>query len=257
MRIFIIMYCCLVSALFTNGQSVAIDSLKDLVLKGTGDHIADIKTLDRLKEAFQAIGEYDSSLVYTRVGIHYVPDPSDTAFIDTTVIRHLIDLGAAYQFSKPDSAIRLSTWARDWARRIQFRRGEANACFQLAENYRVTGDIIQAIELFFESAQISKQIQDSDNEQFALAFMGIAYLDLGEYRTGLNYMNQAMAAIEKSTYVPIIPFMMSNIGEAYEKIEHVWFRTLFPGKGHNKFNTFARWIINFDFAVMRFNDIVR
>ena len=80
-----------------------------------------------------------------------------------------------------------------------------------------TGDFPQALEALFNALRISRVIKDKDMESTTLDFIGIAYVDLGEYRQGLNYLHQA-GKIPATTNAQMEGFRLSNIGHAYEKL---------------------------------------
>ena len=82
-------------------------------------------------------------------------------------------------------------------------------------------DFPQALEALFNALRISRVIKDKDMESTSLDFIGIAYVDLGEYRQGLNYLHQAEkmnGKISATTIAQMEGFRLSNIGHAYEKL---------------------------------------
>ena len=111
--------------------------------------------------------------------------------------------------------------ARDLARKLNYTQGEGIALNALGEASHTTGDFPQALEALFNALRISRVIKDNDMESTSLDFIGIAYVDLGEYRQGLNYLHQAKkmnGKISATTIAQMEGFRLSNIGHAYEKL---------------------------------------
>jgi len=122
-----------------------------------------------------------------------------------------------YRFSKPDSSIIFTKEALYLARQLKYERGESQALITLGENFRLEGDFPQALEDLFNALRISRNIGDKEMEGNSLDFIGIAYVDLGEYRQGLNYLYEAKK-IEAKLPLRMISFSLSYIGQAYEKM---------------------------------------
>jgi len=140
---------------------------------------------------------------------------------DTTEVGALINIAWFYLFINPDSSIIVAKEARDLARKLNYSSGEAIALNALGEASRTIGDFPQALEALFNALRISRVIKDPDMESYSLDFIGIAYVDLGEYRQGLNYLYQAEkmnGKISARTIAQMRGYRLSNIGHAYEKL---------------------------------------
>jgi len=218
MRVIISVAFCFLFNAYLFGQSREIDSLKDIIKKGKGDRINQMAMLRSLVDSYMYLNEFDSAVLYNRMAVYYLPQESNIATADTSAVLMMYNLGAIYQFINSDSAIILSTRALELAQHIGFKRGEANACRALGENYRLRGDYLKALELLFRGLSISREIKDKETESDCLDFMGIAYLGLGEYRVGLYLVFQGMAINQNFPFKPMYPFLLSNIGFAYEKL---------------------------------------
>ncbi|MEO8762827.1 MAG: ATP-binding protein [Ginsengibacter sp.] len=137
---------------------------------------------------------------------------------DTNEMRALLGVSGIYLFSKgADSAIIFAKEALDLARRLSFSKGEGEALNGLGEDLHTAGDFPQALEALFNALRISREIKDQDIESGSLDFIGVAYVDLGEYRKGLDYLYQAKKIAEKRP-LNWASFRLSNIGHAYEKM---------------------------------------
>ncbi|MEO6357543.1 MAG: ATP-binding protein [Ferruginibacter sp.] len=140
---------------------------------------------------------------------------------DTSLVNHISNMAYFYFFINPDSSIIMAKQARDLARDLNYPRGEGYALSALGEASHTTGDFPQALEALFNSLRISKEIKDVELESNSLDFIGIAYVDLGEYRQGLNYLYQAQKMNDKVSVTMLSGmegFRLSNIGHAYEKL---------------------------------------
>jgi signal transduction histidine kinase len=140
---------------------------------------------------------------------------------DTTEVGAIITIAWFYLFMNPDSAIIMAKEAVDLARKLNYSEGEGVALTALGEASHTTGDFPQALEALFNALRISKEIKDKEIESSSLDFIGIAYVDLGEYRQGLNYLYQAKEINDKFSLKVaklMTGFRLSNIGHAYEKL---------------------------------------
>ncbi len=140
---------------------------------------------------------------------------------DTTEVNAIITIAWFYLFMNPDSAIIMAKEAVDLARRLNYSVGEGVALNALGEASHTTGDFPQALEALFHALRIAREIKDREIESSSLDFIGIAYVDLGEYRQGLNYLYQAKEINDKFSLRGeklMKGFRLSNIGHAYEKL---------------------------------------
>src|SRR4030095_574429 len=140
---------------------------------------------------------------------------------DTNKVNLLNKLSIIYLFINPESAINFAKEGRDLARKLNYSKGEGTALNGLGEASHTVGDYPQALEALFNALRISRTTKDREMESNSLDFIGIAYVDLGEYRTGLNYLYQAK---EMNDEFPLTSnklmggYRFSNIGYAYEKL---------------------------------------
>jgi len=141
----------------------------------------------------------------------------------------LTELAANYQFFNADTAIILTRQAVDIATRNHFPKGAAAALTRLGEVYRLQGEYPQALEAHLKALSISRDTDNQSEEANTLSFAAIVYVELGEYRQGLNYLLQAERIFrqnpyEFAAYKPFSKqhayagFRLSNIGDAYQKL---------------------------------------
>jgi len=136
---------------------------------------------------------------------------------DTSRVLLLTELGGNYQFFKSDTAILLVHQAIVIAQKVAFVKGEIRALTRLGEVLRLRGEFPQALEAHLKALQLSRQTQNLEEEATTLSYAALIYVELGEYRQGLNYLFQSMKAREPYT-TDLTAFRLSNIGNAYEKL---------------------------------------
>ncbi len=145
---------------------------------------------------------------------------------DTSRVLLLTELAFNYQFFKSDTAIIITRQAIALSQKLNFPKGEIRALIRLGEVLHIRGEFPQALEAELKALQLSRKNHDSEGEAHCLSFTALIYIELGEYRQGLNYLFQAKKIYENilqqlppfgfSKQMPA--FGLSNIGDAYEKM---------------------------------------
>jgi tetratricopeptide (TPR) repeat protein len=215
----ITLICLLFSGLMLHAQTKEIDSLKLAFNLGKGVAPERRILLNQVIVALVGRLEMDSAAVYGRRFIEFLPPPSDSPReTDSITIADLCGLGAAYQFYHLDSAIGLSTRALTAARRSRSASLEAWALCTLGENYRLNGEPFKALDRLTEALRISRQIHNEQLTASLLVFIGAAYSDLEEYRLGLDHLFEGLAKKDQFAYAGLHPFLLSNIGYGYMKL---------------------------------------
>src|SRR5688572_7700751 len=136
---------------------------------------------------------------------------------DTARIRKLIDTANRYRFFKPDSCVQFAEKALQLSRLINFKKGEVEAHTSLGEFHRISGNYPESLENFFAALRISKEIGDTTSVASTQIFIGIAYLNLKEYQTALQYLFQGYS-FKEYLPVPLAGFALANIGIAYQEM---------------------------------------
>jgi signal transduction histidine kinase len=148
---------------------------------------------------------------------------------DTNRVLLLLDLASTYRFSKPDSALLLSKEALQLAQQLGFASGEIQAQNIRGETLGYLGELPQGLEAQFDALRISRRHHAKNEESNTLAFIGLIYVEMSEYRQGLNYLQQARQLnkriLEKETDKILVftsqimgSFIVSNIGYTYERM---------------------------------------
>ena len=130
--------------------------------------------------------------LFAAVGQEHVTDSIKRLLVltqqDTKRVLLLSELAGTYQFFNSDTAIVLAQQAIALAQKLQFSKGESRALTRLGEVMRVRGEFPQALEANLKGLRLSRQTNNIEEEANTLSFTAHIYIDLGEYRQGLNYL---------------------------------------------------------------------
>lgn len=214
-----ILFCWLVPGLLLCAQTKEIDSLKRAVRQGLGTVEERKIILTRLIDSLNARGEMDTAMGYSFTWLEFLPPVTDSVSeVDSATIVGLCYLGATYQFINLDSAIRISRRALQAASHSNFPTGKALALRTLGENYRLNGELFQALEKLSEALKISREIRNLELESGCLVFMGATYSSLEEYKLSLDHLFDALKLKDEFAITPMHPFVLANIGYCYMKM---------------------------------------
>ncbi|MDZ4793512.1 MAG: ATP-binding protein [Bacteroidota bacterium] len=137
---------------------------------------------------------------------------------DTAKVMQLKAQADRYRFTNPDSCLPVAQKALQLAQSLKFKKGEGEVHLTLGEYHRASGNFPEALQHFFTSLRISREIKDIAMEGSSLTFIGIAYIGLEEFRTALNYLFQANEINRNRPEVNITAFGLTNIGVAYQQL---------------------------------------
>ena len=152
---------------------------------------------------------------------------------DTNQVNQLLDQANSYYFTKPDSCLFLSSKAIELSRQLKFSKGEVAGLNMAGEALHFLSDIPQCLEMHFKALEINRSLRDKKGEARTLGFIGFAYVELGEYRQGLSYLNEGR--IYENISDPITgTFNLSNTGGAYEGMNMLDSALFFQQQALNK-----------------------
>jgi len=137
---------------------------------------------------------------------------------DTNRVMALIRLGDLYRFARPQEAVAMMQDAKDLAVKLNFKKGEIQVLNLLGESARVNGEYTKSLEIQLKALEMSKTLKNASTEANSLTYIGLTYTEIGDYRPGLNFLNQAFALHDKLNMVVNGSFDLSNIGYTYEKL---------------------------------------
>ncbi len=94
----------------------------------------------------------------------------------------------------------------------------AQELFDRATEQLNNEDVKQAIALWLEAAELSRQQGDSHGEALSLGNIGLAYEILSDYPQAVNYFEQTLAIAKKLNDRQLIAGIQGNLGNNYLRI---------------------------------------
>ena len=154
---------------------------------------------------------------------------------DTSKAKILLGLSEAYMFTNPDSCMFYGKQAAALAHKLGLTYVESNALNRAGEGLRFIGDFPSSLDIQFKALNVNRSSGTKSGEAVSLTFIGALYMELNDFRQGLNYMSQANKMYENLSvsdvnafnsnfksfpnYVSVSNmFNLSNMGDAYEKV---------------------------------------
>jgi len=135
---------------------------------------------------------------------------------DTNYVKLLTEIGSAYIFMKPDTALVYAKRALDMARDLHYTNGIMGTLTGNGELLRMLGDYPGSLKMQFEALDMYRKVKDTSSEAGTLAFIGITYMDFREYTQALQYLLQANLTYQQLPVDPMSIFILSNIGNTYD-----------------------------------------
>src|SRR5688572_1930174 len=147
---------------------------------------------------------------------------------DTNRVLLLNDLALMYRFNKPDSAVKLAQEASQLATTLNYPKGECQAFNIMGESMRFQGEFLKALGAQLQALRISRENGFKSREANSLAYVGMVYIEMKEYRQGLFYLRQAQELFDSLNIPVMSSFTLSNIGNAYRGMDlldsALWFQ---------------------------------
>ncbi len=135
---------------------------------------------------------------------------------DSNRVNLLLQTAEAFYFSKPDSCLRYSLQARSLAKELHLAVAEITALNFSGEASRFIGNYPEALILQFEALEKSRKIKYQKGEAGSLGYIGITYVEFGEYRLALQYLLPSSAISRQMPNKIRYTFELTNIGHAYD-----------------------------------------
>ena len=152
---------------------------------------------------------------------------------DTSRAMLLNELGTAYLYSKPDTALLLSQQALPLSKKAGFMKGEAASLVLMGNVFINTGNYPKALEALLQSLKKYEAVQDKEGIQMVTSNLGNIYNFQGDYRHSINYIFKSLAlskslGIQRRTAVALI-----NLGDTYEKLNMLDSAKYYTTQGYN------------------------
>lgn len=135
--------------------------------------------------------------------------------VDTNQINALNALAAEYRNSNPDTAFILTDKALTLAKKINYRKGIANALRNRAIINSLKANYSEALSNCFESLKISEEINDKTGTSKTLGNIGTIYNGQSDYPRALEYFFKSLKLKEELNDKSGIATTLGNIGIVY------------------------------------------
>src|SRR5687768_7377982 len=112
---------------------------------------------------------------------------------DTTKVNVLNALGKQFWMSQPDTSRRYTFIALDVSKKINYRKGEAEALRITAWSYHYEGDEVQAKAYVTKAISIFEQIGNEQGLAAALNNLGAISNRLGDYAEGMQALQRSLS----------------------------------------------------------------
>ena len=143
------------------------------------------------------------------------------AIQDTDKVLILAELGEAYRYSVPDSALLYAQRGLSLARQIKFPKGEVNALLSISVVMRELGNFPKALETGLLALQIAKDNHNIYEEERSLVRVANVYVASKNFPAALSYYRQAEKKLEivPNDFASVVVQVWSGI--AYEQLNRL------------------------------------
>lgn len=140
---------------------------------------------------------------------------------DTTGVELLRKLSLQVQPTKPDSALIYAQRGLELARRLSYKKGEADCMNRLGVVLWKNGKYDRALFFLLNSLKIREDINDRLGILKSLSDIGIVYSDQADNIKALSYHFKAKAVAQELHQKRLLGIILSNIGNCYIKLNKV------------------------------------
>ncbi len=137
---------------------------------------------------------------------------------DTTRVELLRKMSRQIQTRRPDSALWYARQGLLLARKIYFKKGEADCLNRMGVVLWKNGKYAQALSNIISSLKIREELNDRLGQLISLNDIGIIYTDQNEYAKALWYHFKAKNIAESIHAKRNLSIILSNIGNCYIKL---------------------------------------
>ncbi|TNF41744.1 MAG: tetratricopeptide repeat protein [Bacteroidetes bacterium] len=200
--------------MYNNIESTIIEQpdtliLKQLLKNGVEKRISD---KDSALICFNAIVKYCLP-VYSNSSVGQEKKQVYAAYY----INALNNSGLVYYFNcNYDSAMHYFQTAKTWSEKIDNRLLQAESLFNIAEVHLELGNFDEANQLYLESGEIYKELDDDLSVFYCFNSLGILYKVQGDYYKALEYYEKAFSIVDSLNDESGKAFIYNNIGNIYK-----------------------------------------
>ncbi|MCD6010957.1 MAG: hypothetical protein K0Q79_819 [Flavipsychrobacter sp.] len=136
---------------------------------------------------------------------------------DTSQVKLLSDLAAAYSVINPDEGIKYGEQSLALAGKCNWKKGQAMANIDIGLNYRTKADFQKALQHYQNALKISEEAGLKKTVATALGNIGIINSETGNYPGALEYYFKALKIHEELNDRMGMARNFGNIGNIYSK----------------------------------------
>ncbi|MBD2456610.1 CHAT domain-containing protein [Nostoc sp. FACHB-87] len=181
------------------------------IAKEINDYQSQVSALMNLYKSYLTLGDYKTAIKYKQEYIDLIkklptPLPANllpplrtsqaltktTAFLKAEAERLTGEGLNSYQ--NLDFETTLESWQQSLHlyRKIKDSYGESKTLRYLGMSYIDLGNFPSAIDYFQKSLAIARKAKDRYNESWSLGFLGLVYIKLGESKKAIGFLNQSL-----------------------------------------------------------------
>lgn len=132
---------------------------------------------------------------------------------DTQQVNLLNLLCREYWFTNPKKAMEYGKKSELFARKIKFRRGEADSYNNQGVTYRILGKFAKSLDLHLQALKLRRVIQDKKGISTSYSNIGYVYSMMKNDSTALSHYFSAIKNYSQDKYLLCVIY--SNIAESY------------------------------------------
>jgi len=145
---------------------------------------------------------------------------------DSVKVNALIDSSKQYVNTHPDTALAIANQAKEIAKEINFRKGEAMALKNIGLVYYYQGKFIQTLDYWNQSLKILQAINDDLGQANLQGNIGAVFFTQGDEVIALKHHLESLKFAEKSGNQLRIFGALNNIAAIYFEKKATWDKAL-------------------------------
>lgn len=134
---------------------------------------------------------------------------------DTNEVNLLQTLSSEFRSSDPDKGIAYGNKGLKLAKKLAWKRGQANSYNSIATNYGKKSDINKALEYYQKSLKINKKIGSKEGMAGNYGNIGNIYIRQSDYPKAIEYLQKSLKMDEASDNMGGVALSLGNISYIY------------------------------------------
>ena len=135
---------------------------------------------------------------------------------DTNEVNTLNKLSSQlWQVNKYDTSLIYANKAVEYAEKLNYKKGLAEALSNIADIYREQGNNLKSLDYSFKSLAINQEINNKKDIAQDYKAMGLCYMEQGDYSKGVGYFFKSLAIDQEIGNKDGVGSNLCNIGNVY------------------------------------------